>query len=233
MLAPRDVRTAEDARRIVEERGLTHIKIGLFDNDGVMLGKYMSTAKFFSALEHGFSFCDVVMGWDCKDQLYDNIEYTGWHTGYPDAPVRILPETCRDIYTEPNMLLFIAELAEQAEAICPRGVLKRVVSQYLTLGYEPFAGVEYEFFLFNETPKSVREKGFRNLDTITPDWFGYSIIRNSVHADLYQQILAMGQTMDFPWRVCIQRPVRVLWKLHWLQTVLCMLQIRLLCSKHS
>ncbi|MTI12716.1 glutamine synthetase family protein [Sansalvadorimonas verongulae] len=198
MINPRDVRTVEDAKKIVEERGLTHVKVGLFDNDGVMLGKYMSKSKFFSSLENGFAFCDVILGWDSKDQLYDNVKYTGWHTGYPDAPVRILPESCRDIHTEPNMLLFIAEFDKQAEAICPRGTLRRVIEKCNELGFEPFSALEYEFFLFNETPKSVRDKGFRNLEPITPDWFGYSIIRNSVHSELYHQILEMGEVMDFP-----------------------------------
>ena len=75
-----------------------------------MRGKYMSREKFFSSLEKGCAFCDVVLGWDLKDQLYDNVSYTGGHTGYPDAPVRILPESCRDIPFEDGMLLFIARI---------------------------------------------------------------------------------------------------------------------------
>ena len=47
MLDPRSVKTTLDAKQIVEERGLTHIKVGLFDIDGVMRGKYMSKDKFF------------------------------------------------------------------------------------------------------------------------------------------------------------------------------------------
>lgn len=198
MLNPRDVRTIEDAKGIVEERGLSHVKVGLFDNDGVMRGKYMSRAKFFSALEHGFAFCDVVLGWDVKDQLYDNTSYTGWHTGYPDAPVRILPESCRDIPFEDGMLLFLAEFEGQAEAVCPRATLRRVVERCREQGFDPFAALEYEFFLFRETPDSAREKGFRDLKPYTPDWFGYSVIRNSVHAELYREILALGERMDFP-----------------------------------
>ncbi len=198
MLNPRDVRSVDDAKRIVTEHNLTHVKVGLFDNDGVMRGKYMSKEKFFSALDNGFGFCDVVLGWDSKDQLYDNVKYTGWHTGYPDAPVRILPETCRDIHTEPGMLLFIAEFAGQTQTICPRATLRRVIEACRQLGYEPFAALEYEFFLFKETPESVREKGFRNLTPFTPDWFGYSMLRNSVHSGLYQQILEMADVMDFP-----------------------------------
>lgn len=198
MLNPREVLTVDDARRIVEERNLSHVKVGIFDIDGVMLGKYMSRNKFFSALENGFAFCDVILGWDSKDKLYDNAKYTGWHTGYPDTPVRILPHTCRDLVFEDNQLLFMAEFAEKAEAICPRATLRRAIEKASRMGFDVYAALEYEFFMFDETPDSVREKGFRNLKTITPDFFGYSIIRNTVHADLYHQILNMGEVMDFP-----------------------------------
>ena len=46
----REVKTCEDAKQIVEKRGLSHIKVGIFDIDGVLRGKYMSREKFFSAL---------------------------------------------------------------------------------------------------------------------------------------------------------------------------------------
>ncbi|RUR13731.1 glutamine synthetase family protein [Legionella sp. km772] len=197
MLNPREVKTIADAKRIIEEKQLTHVKVGVFDIDGVLLGKYMAREKFFSALEQGFAFCDVILGWDLKDRLYDNAQYTGWHTGYPDAQVRIIPASCRDLYLE-NTLLFLGEFSGAAEAICPRALLNRVIHKAGQLGFEVFAALEYEFFVFDETPQSVREKGFRNLKTFTPDNFGYSIIRNTVHAELYHQILAMGERMDFP-----------------------------------
>ena len=198
IMQARDVKSVADAMAIIEERGLSHVKVGVFDNDGVMRGKYMSKSKFFASLEKGFAFCDVVLGWDMKDQLYDNAKYTGWHTGYPDAAVRILPHTCRDVVDEEGMLLFIAEFAQEAEVVCPRGTLRRVIEKADKMGFKAFGALEYEFFLFNETPHSIREKHYRNLETVTPDWFGYSMIRNSVHSDLYEAILAMGETMDFP-----------------------------------
>ena len=107
----------EQARKMVEDRGLSHVKVGIFDIDGIMRGKYMSRAKFFSALEGGFNFCDVVLGWDSNDQLYDNVSYTGWHTGYPDATVRLLPETCRDLMYEEGGLFFLAEFSGNSEKL--------------------------------------------------------------------------------------------------------------------
>lgn len=174
MLSPREVNTIEDAKRIVEERKLTHVKVGIFDIDGVMLGKYMSKDKFFSALDNGFAFCDVILGWDSKDRLYDNVKYTGWHTGYPDASVRIIPSSCRDNVFEENQLLFLAEFSKEAEAICPRALLRRVLQKAKSMGYEAYAALEYEFFVFDESPDSVRAKGYRNLKTMTPDNFGLS-----------------------------------------------------------
>jgi glutamine synthetase len=194
---PRKVKTAADARKIVNERKLDYVKVGVFDVDGIMRGKYMSKAKFFSALDGGFGFCDVVLGWDSKDQLYDNVKYTGWHTGYPDAPVRILPESCREIPWEDGMLIFLGEFTDRAEEICPRGILRSVLKKADKMGFKVFSGLEYEFFVFEETPHSVREKNFRDLKPLAPDFFGYSVIRNSVHSDLYTDILDVAKIMDF------------------------------------
>ncbi|MGV2872795.1 glutamine synthetase family protein [Colwellia sp. E150_009] len=198
MIAPREVNSIDDAIKIVEERGLSHVKVGLFDIDGIMRGKYMSKEKFISSLHSGFAFCDVVLGWDSNDQLYDNVTYTGWHSGYPDAPVRIIPETCRSLPFEGDMLLFIAEFTDKPAALCPRGTLNRIIERAKNMGLIANAAFEYEFFMFNETPESVREKSFKNLSPISPGSFGYSMIRNSVYADLYHQIMALSQAMDFP-----------------------------------
>jgi glutamine synthetase len=197
-LKPENIRTAADARTIVEERGVTHVKIGLFDADGVLRGKYISKTKFLSALDSGLGFCDVVLGWDSNDQLYDNVAFTGWHTAYPDAPVRIVPETCRELPFEENMLFFLCEFTGRAEALCPRGLLRRVLDKADKLGFDASAAFEYEFFMFDETPESVREKGYRNLTPITPGFFGYSALRSSVWSDLYHEILGAFEKMRIP-----------------------------------
>lgn len=197
MMEPRQVNSAADAKAIVEQRGLSHIKVGVFDVDGIMRGKYMSRAKFISALESGYGFCDVVLGWDCQDQLYDNVKFTGWHTGYPDAPVRILPETCRPLPFEDDNLLFLSEFSGPAEQICPRGILRRVIDKAAQLGFHSYAGFEYEVFFFDETPESIRAKHYRELKPMAPGWFGYSVLRNSTASEFYRHLLSTCEAMDF------------------------------------
>jgi glutamine synthetase len=187
-----------DTDRNLTERGIEHVKIGVFDTDGVMRGKYLCRDKFLAAIDKNLGFCDVILGWDSNDQLYDNTTFTGWHTAYPDATVRILPATGRDIPFEPKTALYLAEFAGRAEAVCARGTLRRVLERAAGMGYAVNAAAEYEFFLFEETPQSIREKGYRQLKTMTPGAFGYSVLRSSVHSALYHELLDLGQAMRFP-----------------------------------
>jgi glutamine synthetase len=195
-MQPGQVKTAADARALVETLQAPHVKVGVFDIDGIMRGKYISREKFLSALDGGFGFCDVVLGWDCQDQLYDNVKYTGWHTGYPDAPVRLLPETCRKLPFEDDGLFFLGEFAPPGDVVCPRGLLRRVLERGRAMGYEVYSGFEYEFFCFRETPDSVRAKNYRDLTPMAPGWFGYSVIRNSAGSDFYRQLLDTCRAMD-------------------------------------
>ncbi len=197
-MATRSEATADDIRKKIENEDIQYIKIGVFDVDGILRGKYMHRDKFLSALDKGFGFCDVVLGWDCYDQLYDSASFTGWHTAYPDAPVRVLPETCRPLPFENDTLLFLGEFTDHAEPVCPRGVLRRVFDRAAKMNFSVVGGFEYEFFLFEESPHSIREKNYRDLKPITPGYFGYSVLRNSVHSEFYHDLLGMCDKMRFP-----------------------------------
>ncbi len=197
MIEPRQVKTIADAKAIVEQRNLAHVKVGVFDIDGIMRGKYMSRAKFLSALESGYGFCDVVLGWDCQDQLYDNVQFTGWHTGYPDAPVRILPDSCRPLPFEDDNLFFLSEFAPPAEQVCPRGILRRCWNGRAAWASSRTPASSTKCSSSTRRRSRSAQKHYRNLQPMAPGWFGYSVIRNSVAAEFYRQMLAMCETMDF------------------------------------
>ncbi len=190
--------TAEQVRDYIATNEIQYIKVGVFDVDGVLRGKYMHRDKFLSSLKKGFGFCDVVLGWDSNDQLYDKSTFTGWHTAYPDAAVRLIPETARPLPFEENTLLMLGEFEGTAEFVCPRGILRKVLDRAQGLGYNVKSSFEFEFFLFEETPHSVREKGYADLKSITPGFFGYSMLRSSVHSDFYHDLLNMCTEMRFP-----------------------------------
>src|SRR3954465_9304905 len=165
----------------VRERDPACAKVGVFDIDGIFRGKYLNAEKLVSALGKGFGFCDVVLGWDSSDQLVDNLSFTGWHTAYPDAEARLLPETERTMPLEDDMPLILGEFAGRAEAICPRSLLRRVLARAADAGFALQAAAEFEFFLLEEPPQWLRDRGYRDQKPITPGNFGYSMLRSGVH----------------------------------------------------
>ena len=171
------------------------VKIAIADMDGILRGKYISSEKFLSIAEKGTSFCDVIMGWDAADVLYDKSEFTGWHTGYPDSPASIDLKTFRKIPWENDIPFFLAELNDHKKnpsEVCPRQLLKKIASQAEQMGYTPFMSQEFEWFSFAETPQSVNDKQFKNLQPLSPGSFGYSILRTSLNnpffTDLFDQL---------------------------------------------
>jgi glutamine synthetase len=192
------IANAQDAVRVAQERGLTHVNVGLFDIDGLLRSKRISLKKLESVLDKGLMFCDVIYGWDLHDQIYDNVTFTGWHTGFPDCPVAILPETFRELPFEDEGMFFLGQLDGPGAAIDPRAVCGRLIERLAGLGMTAAAGFEYEFFIFDETPESVREKNYRNLKPLAPGFFGYSGLRSLVHSELYNEILEVCETMGLP-----------------------------------
>jgi glutamine synthetase len=171
------------------------VKIAIADMDGILRGKYISAEKFLSIAEKGTSFCDVIMGWDATDVLYDKSEVTGWHTGYPDSPASIDLKTFRKIPWENDIPFFLAELNDHKKnpsEVCPRQLLKKITFQAEQMGYTPYMSQEFEWFNFAETPQTANEKQFKNLQPLTPGMFGYSILRTSLNnpffTDLFEHL---------------------------------------------
>ena len=194
--------TDEVAAKIAgyRERGARQVKLGLTDIDGVIRGKYVSMEKFAGLLAKGGGFCDCVFGWDVADELYDSGSFTGWHTGFPDADYRLVVDTERWLPDE-GVPYFIGEFATEGEdyhPVCPRSTLRRALDRAAGHGLALKAGFEYEFFVFDETPHSVREKHYRDLRPLTPGNFGYSVLRASSNADLFRGLMNYCDEIDTP-----------------------------------
>jgi glutamine synthetase len=190
-----------DIRERFRENKIRRVKLAAVDVDGVLRGKWISMEKFTSISESATSFCDVVFGWDIGDVLLDNVKFTGWHTGYPDALCRADLQTYREVPWEPGTGMFLLDfLRRDGEPleIAPRQVLQRVLKRAAGMGFTPWFSVEYEFFLFRETAETLRQKNFANLTPLTPGMFGYSILRASAHSEMWVDLLTQLQQFDIP-----------------------------------
>ena len=179
------------------------VKIAFTDIDGILRGKYVAVEKFLSVVQDGTSFCDVIFGWDAADSAYDNVQFTGWHTGYPDAPARIDLQTFRKIPWENQLPFFLGNVSDENNAqnsVCPRQLLMNISKEAETAGYDLVFAQEFEWFNFSETPQTAGDKQFRGLTPLTPGMFGYSILRstlqNAFMHDLFEQLGEFGIPLE-------------------------------------
>ena len=131
----RQLKNTDDIKDYLDSVNSNYVKVAITDIDGVLRGKYMHRDKFLKATSSGFGFCDVIFGWDSNDDLYELRRkegkkiFTGWHTGYPDVKVRIIPESARAIPFEKNTPIVLSELS--SEEVCPRKILRKILLRYI------------------------------------------------------------------------------------------------------
>jgi glutamine synthetase len=193
--------TNKEIIQYVKDHPSGKVKIAFADIDGILRGKYISTEKFLSALENGLGVCDVILGWDAGDTTYDNVQYTGWHTGYPDSPAVLDINTFRKIPWENDVPFFLGELTDQKGdplEIYPRQLLKKILGNANKQGYSPFFSQEFEWFNFAETPQTANAKHFKNLTPLTPGMFGYSILRSSLENPYFTDLFELLKKFDVP-----------------------------------
>jgi glutamine synthetase len=197
-------RAKRDTSAIVEairKSTIGKVKVAVADIDGILRGKYLHRDKFFSAVDGGFGFCDVVFGWDSQDQCYDNARLTGWQHGFPDALARIDLDTYRTVPWDNGVPFFLGNFVTNEgnpHPLCPRQTLKRVLSRAEKMGFGAMVGAEFEFFNFRETPQSWADKNGQPPTTLTPGMFGYSLLRANANREYFNALMDEMALFDVP-----------------------------------
>jgi glutamine synthetase len=193
--------TQEEIKQAVNDHPAHKVKLAITDIDGILRGKVVHKDKFMSIVDGGFGFCNVVFGWDAVDTAYDNARYTGWHTGYPDADAQLDFTTFRQIPWEDNLPFLLGDFGGEAGkslAVCPRSLLKKVRQQALDAGYAPMFSQEFEWFNFAETPETLKDKSFTNIEPLSPGMFGYSLLRSSLNSPFFNDLFDLMLQFDVP-----------------------------------
>ncbi|GAA5829207.1 hypothetical protein JCM3766R1_001017 [Sporobolomyces carnicolor] len=198
--------TAQQIKDLIKDDD--RVQLAGVDVDGILRGKFMAKDKFLSSLDSGFGFCSVVFGWDTHDSAYQpELKISNLSNGYRDLVAKIDLNSYRRTRATPQLPSFPFFLVsfmdpETGEGLhaCPRATLAKVVQKLEAEGLSAFAGAEYEFFQFRETPTSIYEKDFHNLEPLTKGMHGYSLLRpqlnNAYFHDLWDNCKSFGIPLE-------------------------------------
>jgi glutamine synthetase len=183
MAAPAPAADKSQLEEFAEEHRIHTFKIGAVDLDGLWRGKRVSRDYFLKSVrDKGTFICNILFGWDMQDEPITDLAYTGYHTGYPD--INLLPDltTLRPVPWEPGVASVICDIYErdgQPVDVSPRNALRSMVSRAESLGYSPIAAYEFEFYLFQGTPRELAAKGWRELQPLSDGHHTYNVYRDT------------------------------------------------------
>jgi glutamine synthetase len=177
------------------------VRFAVTDIDGVCRGKHISAEKAISMLNGGGTIASAVFGWDIADELYDNVSFTGFHTGFPDVGLRLDGSTARQLPWDDHRWLILGEHVQSDGSpleVCPRQLLKKVLARATKMGFSANVGMEFEWFVLKETEATVRAKHFRDLETATHGLTNYSPFRIDGQHGFLRDLFDFLPAMDVP-----------------------------------
>ena len=188
--------------QLIAERGIEVVKVGGADMDGVYRGKRVLASHFLAGCrEGGFPQCDVIFGWDIAERIIDGLAIGSAQTGFGDIIMQPDLSTFRAVPWESGAAAVICDYAQedgQPLEIAPRQLLRRVVERSMSAGYLPRMAVELEMRLFREDQESLRAKGYRPLQPLSPGLNCYSLHHASLDEDVMGRLRRHLIDFDLP-----------------------------------
>ncbi len=174
--------------RLMDRHHIDVVKVGGSDMDGVYRGKRVLREFFLDHCQgEGIGQCDVIFGWDIREEVIGDLPYSSWEGGFRDIIMRPDLSTFTPVPWEAGAASVICDFySEDGEPlpVAPRQVLRRVVERATAAGLTPDAAIELEVRLFREDQESLRAKDYADLRPLSPGLNCYSIHHASIDEEV-------------------------------------------------
>lgn len=136
------------------------------DLAGRLVGKRLPLRHFLAGGRGGLRACDVIFGWGIGHELLEGLASVGWDMGYGDVLLAPDLDTLRPMGWWPRTAIVLADATRgsgEAFPIAPRAILRNQVDAARQHGLEPLVASELEFTVFDESPRTLVDKGYTQL----------------------------------------------------------------------
>ena len=171
--------------------------VAMTDTNGLLRGQMVSTRSLKGIASAGMGMAPAQLALDPTDVML-SMPGVNDNTGdFHDDPLVLDPTSVRQLpWSKPGHdLLVLSNYTGASAAMCPRGLLRRVIDRAGAAGLVPKYGMELEYTLFDETPESARAKGYRNLKTATMHPSHDLILYQVVQTEWYEAVAAMCEPL--------------------------------------
>ncbi len=197
----------ETVRQFIREHRLETMSVTVPDLHGIARGKKVPARRILESDASPMRMSNLMVMLDYAGMPHpppenDHRWWPSWSEGYADTRMAVDPATVRIVPWQPGTGLLIGDL-EHVDGrgmlgYLPRATLLRLTRRLAELGFESKASVEMEFMLFDETHRSVAEKGFRHLKPLWQTPQAYRLTTLGVHDELLSGMSAALSGFGLP-----------------------------------
>jgi glutamine synthetase len=162
------------------------------DMQGRLMGKRFQAEFFVESAWQETHCCNYLVATDLEMYTVDGYSSTSWAAGYGDyimkpdlSTLRVLP------WLEGTAMVTCDLLDHHTHALvphAPRSVLKQQISRLQAMGLQSMVATELEFFVFRESFEELRDRGYRDMTTISPYNEDYHIFQTTKEEGLMRAI---------------------------------------------
>jgi glutamine synthetase len=172
----------------LRQSGVETVILAGADTHGIMRGKRIPVGELARAVSDGVALCEVIWALPVEEAVpVQRPEgHKGWfpRDGYPDMVAMPDLQTARVVPWHDRTALVLCDFVDRggcAVPVSPRAVLRGVVERARAMGLQPVVGVELEFYVLRETPRSALAKRPSQLEAVEERPSVYGIVAASRH----------------------------------------------------
>jgi glutamine synthetase len=156
-----------DLRAAANAGSVDTVVVAFTDLYGRLLGKRFDAGFFLESLDDGTHACDYLLAVDMDMEPVRGYAFASWEQGYGD--VHLVPDlaTLRmAAWTDRTAIVLcdvVDDAASTAVAVAPRTILRRQIERLAGHGLVAKAASELEFYVFDDTYRGARGKGYVGL----------------------------------------------------------------------
>jgi glutamine synthetase len=159
---------------------------------GRLMGKRMTLDHFIDdVLEAGMHACSYLMTVDIPMHVLEGFELANWEKGFGDFCVRPDLGTVKKLPWHEKTVVVLGDVAHhdgKPVEETPRAVLARQLQRLAEKKMTACLGSELEFYLFDETYRSARDKEYRHLNPASAYSIDYHILQPGKDEDVIRRL---------------------------------------------
>lgn len=154
-----------DLSNLVEQGAIQTVIAGFTDHYGRLMGKRFDATYF---LEHvaaeGTHCCNYLLTTDMEMDPVPGYQFANWELGYGDF--HLIPDlaTLRRLSWLDKTAFLHCDVDNVP--VSPRAILKRQIERAASMGYEPLAASELEYYVFKTTYRDANRQGYQSLEPL-------------------------------------------------------------------